>query len=93
MQSADKWQAGCWQPRTLPLVGSVYGGMSNWFLGIGPQGIGLVGMLLNFIVTLSLTPLTRAPSPSVREMIDSIHEPEAALPTVVLEAAPPPCVK
>jgi cation/acetate symporter len=58
------------------IIGSVYGGMPHWFLGIGPQGIGLVGMLINFIVTLGLTPLTRAPSASVREMIDRIHEPE-----------------
>ena len=70
------------------IIGSVYGGMSNWFLGIDPQGIGLVGMLINFIVTLSLTPLTPAPSESVREMIDSIHEPEGAGPAVVIEAAP-----
>ena len=70
------------------IIGSVYGGMPNWFLGIGPQGIGLVGMLINFTVTLALTPWTRAPSEAVREMIDRIHEPEGAVPAVVIEAAP-----
>jgi len=70
------------------IIGSVYGGMANWCFGIDPQGIGIVGMLINFAVTLSLTPLTRAPSQEVREMIDRIHEPEGAGPAVVIEVAP-----
>ncbi len=70
------------------IIGSVYLGMPDWCFGIGPQGIGIVGMLINFAVTLALTPLTRAPSESVREMIDRIHEPEGAGPAVVIEAAP-----
>ncbi|MFQ5350689.1 MAG: cation acetate symporter, partial [Thermoanaerobaculia bacterium] len=70
------------------IIGSVYAGMPNWCFGIGPQGIGAVGMLLNFAVTLALMPLTRAPSQAVRAMIDSIHEPEGAGPAVVIEAAP-----
>ncbi len=70
------------------IIGSVYAGMPDWCFGIGPQGIGVVGMLINFAVTLALTPLTRAPSEPVREMIDRIHEPEGAGPAVVIEAAP-----
>ncbi len=70
------------------IIGSVYLGMPNWCFGIGPQGIGVVGMLINFATTLALTPLTRAPSAAVRAMIDTIHEPEGAGPAVVIEAAP-----
>ena len=70
------------------IIGGVYGGMPNWCFGIDPQGIGTVGMLINFGVTLALTPFTRAPSQSVRDMIDRIHEPEGAGPAVVIEAAP-----
>jgi cation/acetate symporter len=70
------------------IIGSVYSGMPNWFFGIGPQGIGVVGMLINFAVTLALTPLTRAPSEAVRDRVDRIHEPEGAGPAVVIEAAP-----
>jgi cation/acetate symporter len=69
------------------IIGSVYGGMSNWCFGIGPQGIGVVGMTLNFAVTLLLTPLCRAPSDAVREMIDTLHEPEGAGPALVIEVA------
>ncbi len=70
------------------IIGSVYLGMPHWCFGIGPQGIGVVGMLINFATTLALTPLTRAPSDKVRAMIDTIHEPEGAGPAVVIETAP-----
>jgi cation/acetate symporter len=62
------------------IVGSVYGGWSSWAFGIGPQGIGVVGMALNFAVTLGLTPFFPAPDRSIREMILSIREPEGAGP-------------
>ena len=69
------------------IIGSVYGGMSNWCFGIGPQGIGTVGMLLNFAVTLALTPFFPAPSRQVQEMIESLREPEGAGPAVAIETA------
>jgi cation/acetate symporter len=61
--------------------------MSNWCFGIGPQGIGTVGMLLNFAVTLGLTPLFPPPSEKVLRMIDAIREPEGVGPAVDIEAA------
>ena len=70
------------------IIGSVYLGMPNWCFGIGPQGIGSIGMLLNFAVTLALTPICRAPSETVRRMLDSIHEPEGAGPAIVIEQSP-----
>ena len=68
------------------ILGSVYGGMPRWCFGIGPQGIGTVGMLLNFAVTLALTPLFPPPSAKVRALIDRIREPEGAGPAVIAEA-------
>jgi cation/acetate symporter len=70
------------------ILGSVYGGMADWCFGIGPQGIGAVGMLLNFTVTLALTPLFRPPSKGVRELVLGIREPEGAGPGVEIEEAP-----
>ena len=70
------------------IIGSVYAGWPNWCFGIGPQGIGAVGMLLNFALTLGLTPFFRPPSAAVRDMVESIREPEAAGPAVVIEATP-----
>jgi cation/acetate symporter len=72
----------------LYIIGSVYAGMPDWMFGIGPQGIGIVGMVVNFAVTLALTPWTPPPSAAVRDMIDRIHEPEGAGPAVVIEDAP-----
>jgi cation/acetate symporter len=59
-----------------------------WFLGIDAQGIGTVGMLLNFGVTLVLTPFCQSPSEKVRDMVDSVREPEGFGPAVVIETAP-----
>ncbi len=58
-----------------------------WCFGIDAQGIGSVGMLLNFAVTLSLAALTKPPSAEVRAMVDSVREPEQAGPGVAIETA------
>jgi cation/acetate symporter len=59
-----------------------------WFFGIDAQGIGTVGMVLNFIVTLALTPLCKPPSEEVKQMIVAIREPEGETPAVDIEQAP-----
>ena len=69
------------------IIGSVYLGMPNWFFGIGPQGIGTVGMVVNFAVTLALTPLCRPPSQQVQDMVEGIREPEGFGPAVQIETA------
>ena len=48
-----------------------------WAFGIDAQGIGTLGMVLNFVVTLTLTPFFRGASPQVTAMVESIREPEA----------------
>ena len=59
------------------IIGNVYGGMSPWCFGIKPQGIGAVGMLVNFTVALGLSRLFAPPSSEARAMVDSIRTPEA----------------
>jgi cation/acetate symporter len=59
------------------IVGTVYAGMPRWCLGIGPQGIGAVGMLLNFLVVGVLTPFCPPPPASARGLVDAMREPEA----------------
>ena len=41
-----------------------------WFMGISPEGIGCIGMILNFILALSISSFTKAPPNEVLEMID-----------------------
>ncbi len=75
------------------IVASVYGGMAPWTFGvfekgISPQGIGAFGMALNFIVTLGLTPFCAEPSDEVKDLVDSVREPEGDTPAVAIETAP-----
>jgi cation/acetate symporter len=56
------------------------------FLGITAQGIGTIGMLLNFAVTIGVSLVTAPPSPEVQDLVDSIrhpHEPPDRGPTLV----------
>ena len=75
------------------IIGCVFFKMEPWTFGIfargiNPQGIGSIGMVINFVVTLGLTPFCRAPDESIRLMVDSVREPEGIGPPVDIEAAP-----
>jgi len=71
------------------LFGSAGSGIrAPWVFGIVDQGIGTVGMVLNFAVTLSLTPFFPRPPESIRDMVDSVREPEGFGPAVQIETAP-----
>ena len=47
----------------------------HWLFGISPEGIGTLGMLLNFAVTLGISALTAPPPAEVQDMIESIRLP------------------
>ncbi len=51
---------------------------SHWWFGISPEGIGTVGMVLNFIVSSIVSKNTPPPPPAVREMVDRIRIPRGA---------------
>src|SRR5690606_36714590 len=44
------------------------------FLGISAQGIGMVGMLLNFAVTIVVSLLTEPPPKDVMEMVEHLRD-------------------
>jgi cation/acetate symporter len=74
------------------IYASVYGGMEPWTFGIfergvNPQGIGAIGMLLNFGITLALTPLFAPPGQKIQDMVDSVREPEGFGPAARIEQA------
>ena len=50
----------------------------QWLLGISPQGIGLVGMLLNFVVTLVVSAVTPRPPSAVLDLVESIRVPRGS---------------
>ena len=47
----------------------------HWLLGISPEGIGVVGMVINFMVMLAATRLSKAPPESVKILVESIRRP------------------
>ncbi len=47
----------------------------NWLLGITPQAIGGLGMMLNFIVTLSVSYFTEKPPKNIVAMVEALRRP------------------
>jgi cation/acetate symporter len=50
----------------------------HWWFGISPQGIGTVGMALNFVVTWTVSRFTPAPPAQVQVLVDLIRVPRGA---------------
>tara|TARA_B100000809_G_scaffold69730_3_gene67105 strand:- start:6977 stop:8722 length:1746 start_codon:yes stop_codon:yes gene_type:complete len=50
---------------------------ANWLFGISPEGIGAVGMILNFTVSLVVSAATKKPPEGVRLMVQSIRVPRS----------------
>ena len=47
----------------------------NWLFGISPEGIGGIGMLINFAVAFSVSALTKPPPPEVQALVQRIRVP------------------
>ncbi len=50
----------------------------HWWFGISPEGIGAVGMLVNFAVALTVSRFTPAPPPQIAHLVDLIRVPKGA---------------
>jgi len=50
----------------------------NWWFGISPEGIGALGMALNFIVSFAVSRLTPEPPIEVQELVENIRIPKGA---------------
>ena len=50
----------------------------HWFLGVSPEGIGTVGMGLNFVVALVVSALTPAPPASIQALVEEIRIPRGS---------------
>ncbi|NET32650.1 MAG: cation acetate symporter [Cyanothece sp. SIO1E1] len=60
---------------TAYILGVKFYGVEPWFLGISPEGIGTVGMMLNFGVTLVVSRLTPPPPASIQAMVEGLRMP------------------
>ena len=60
------------------IIGAQFFDMPHWCFGINAQGIGAVGMLLNFTVTFCVSRVTPPPPPEIAEMVRSLRLPAHA---------------
>jgi len=50
---------------------------ANWLFGISPEGIGVIGMSLNFAVALTVSHFTAPPPDNVQRLVENIRVPRA----------------
>ncbi len=66
------------------IVGVKFYGMQPWFFGVSPEGIGTLGMLINFVVTWVVSRLTPPPPPEIQEMVEMLRTPGGEAPVDAL---------
>jgi cation/acetate symporter len=62
-----KWAGAPWGTNTA----------EHWFLGISPEGIGVIGMSLNFIVAISVSMMTSPPPEHIQHMVENLRVPRS----------------
>lgn len=50
----------------------------NWWFGVSPEGVGSLGMMLNFVVCVGVSKFTPAPPQAVQDMVQEIRIPRGA---------------
>jgi len=51
---------------------------SKWFMGISPEGFGMVAMLVNFVLALIVSRITSAPPENIQALVEDIRIPSGA---------------
>jgi cation/acetate symporter len=50
----------------------------NWFMGISPEGIGTIGMIINFVVAFVVFKMTDEAPQEIQDLVESIRFPKGA---------------
>ena len=50
----------------------------NWFMGISPEGIGTIGMIVNFVTAFAVAKVTAETPQEIQDMVESIRFPKGA---------------
>lgn len=58
----------------------------HWWFGISPEGIGTVGMLINFLVAGMVHKLAPPPSAAIQQLVEDIRVPKGSGPAHEIEA-------
>jgi cation/acetate symporter len=48
----------------------------HWWLGISPEGIGMIGMIVNFVVLTAVSLVTKAPPKEVQDLVGNLRYPK-----------------
>ena len=51
------------------------GTKADWWFGISPEGFGSIAMIANFVVTLTISSRTPAPSKDIQDLVENIRKP------------------
>jgi len=54
------------------------GNAEDWWFGISPEGFGTVAMIVNFIVSITISSFTAEPPSDVQEMVENVRIPSGA---------------
>jgi cation/acetate symporter len=57
------------------IISTKFYGMPPWFFGVSPEGIGTLGMIINFIVTLTVSRLTPPPPAEIQALVEDLRDP------------------
>jgi cation/acetate symporter len=60
-----KWAGAPWGVNTA----------DHWLFGISPEGIGVVGMMLNFVVAITVSHMTSPPPEHIQHLVENIRVP------------------
>ena len=59
---------------TLYMYFTIFQDMEHW-LGVSPEGVGAIGMVINFAITIAVSLFTREPSPEVQALVEEARHP------------------
>ncbi|MEB3342052.1 sodium:solute symporter family protein [Okeania sp.] len=62
---------------TIYIIGVKFAGMPTWFFNVSAEGIGTLGMVLNFVVTLVVSRVTAPPPLEIQQMVEDLRSPIA----------------
>jgi cation/acetate symporter len=51
---------------------------ANWLFGISPEGIGFIGMILNFVVAFAVSKVTGEPPEHIQQLVEDIRTPRGS---------------
>jgi cation/acetate symporter len=52
------------------------GSEKDWWFGISPEGFGSFAMLVNFVVSITISKFTPAPNSDIQKLVEKIRKPD-----------------